>query len=135
MGIVSASSVCGQVTSDLLLSDSHTLSPVLPLPELQDLYSCGVLDAAGNVNPFSRESVEFMLASLPISSTPVHCSDVRGPRVVTGSSITLHSGDYCQLSRLAKGGFASVYAATDSSGVKKVLKVCWVHVHRALGDP
>ena len=92
--------------------------------ELQDLWSCGVLDDAGHVNPFSCESVEFMLASLPISSTPVYCSENSAPRVASGGSVTLHTGEYRQLKLLGKGGFASVYSAIDSSGSQQVLKVC-----------
>lgn len=101
------------------------LSPFLIslCPELQDLISNGVFGPDGAVNPFSHECVQFMLRSLSITATRIFSSENGCQRIASGGKLTLQSDNYIQLCLVAKGGFASVYSALDSSGTKKALKV------------
>ncbi|XP_019850512.1 PREDICTED: formin-like protein 20 isoform X2 [Amphimedon queenslandica] len=93
-------------------------------PEVQDLRSLGVMNLKRQVNPFTPETIQFMLQSLPITVTPVHRLPKSSPSMTTGHTVTLADGSSCSvIGKLAKGGFASVYNVKMMNGSTKALKI------------
>ena len=76
------------------------------------------------VNPFTPETIQFMLQSLPVTVTPVHRLPKSSPSMTTGHTVTLADGSACSvIGKVAKGGFASVYNVKMTNGSTKALKV------------
>ena len=76
-----------------------------------------------HVDPFTPETIEFMLQSLPISTTPIYRSSTSCLRMTKGHTLTISDVSYTINDKLAKGGFASVYIVASADGSKKALKV------------
>lgn len=98
--------------------------------ECDDLRSCGVMNSKQQVDPFVPETIEYMLQSLPVSTTPIYRASSSCPRMTVGHVITLNGNFNCTvLRKLATGGFASVFNVSLDDEKKKVLKV---HVYMYL---
>lgn len=89
------------------------------------------MNSKRQINPFVTETIEFMLQSLSVTTTPIHRSHSSCPRMTIGHTIPLAGSSYTITSKIAKGGFATVYTVTGVDDQKKALKVGSTggHVH------
>ena len=90
--------------------------------ELHELQELGIMNFKHHVDPFTTETIEFMLQSLPISNTPIYRSSTSCLRMTKGHTLTISDVSYTIVDKL-KGGFASVYIVASADGSKKALKV------------
>ena len=81
------------------------------------------MNSKRQINPFITETIEFMLQSLSVTTTPIHRSHSSCPRMTIGHTIPLAGSSYTITSKIAKGGFATVYTVTGVDDQKKALKV------------
>ena len=96
---------------------------ILLLAGLQELQRFGVkVNDDGCINPFLPETIEFMLYSLPITSTKVCHVGFSSSRFVVGSTVELCGVQHHIREKLAMGGFASIFVASTDEGLK-ALKV------------
>ena len=87
------------------------------------------MNSKRQINPFVTETIEFMLQSLPVTTTPVHRSPSSCPRMTIGHTIPLSGSTYTITTKIAKGGFATVYTVTGIDEEKKALKVSIISRH------
>ena len=98
------------------------------LIELQVLRDCGAMNSKRQINPFVTETIEFMLQSLSVTTTPIHRSPSSCPRMTIGHTIPLAGSSYTITSKIAKGGFATVYTVSGKDE-QKALKVSIIGRH------